>query len=172
MGESEEDGTNQDQLEVYPPKDAYNLAYAIYFLLGAGFLMPWNVFITAVDYFDYLYPGTHIDRVFSVLYMIPCLVFLTLITIFGREYSSWGRINLGFFTFLLAIVIVPVLDAAVISDGSRGVSLTFYVTNAAVVAIGVCDALVQGSLYGSVGELPGRYMQALVAGTAASGKFS
>ncbi|CAL5349910.1 equilibrative nucleotide transporter 1-like isoform X1 [Camellia sinensis] len=32
------------------PKDSFNLAYTIYFTLGATFLLPWNAFITAVAY--------------------------------------------------------------------------------------------------------------------------
>lgn len=35
----------------------------------------------------------------------------------------------------------------------------------------IADALVQGGIVGSAGELPERYMQAMVAGTAASGKL-
>ncbi|KAJ0699467.1 putative equilibrative nucleoside transporter [Helianthus annuus] len=41
----------------------------IHFLLGAGYVIPWNAYITAVDYFQYLYPTKHINKVFSVGYM-------------------------------------------------------------------------------------------------------
>ena len=40
---------------------------------------------------------------------------------------------------------------------------------AAVALSSVADALVQGGTIGSAGELPERYMQAVVAGTAGSG---
>ncbi|VEL26439.1 unnamed protein product [Protopolystoma xenopodis] len=37
-----------------PPRDKYNLAYAFLFFHGLGFLLPWNVFINAREYFiDY-----------------------------------------------------------------------------------------------------------------------
>ena len=32
------------------------LVYLCFFLFGAGLLAPWNAFITAVDYFNYLWP--------------------------------------------------------------------------------------------------------------------
>lgn len=56
--------------------------------------------------------------------------------------------------------------------GRVGLYDGFYVTVAAIGLSGVGDALVQGGIIGSAGELPERYMQAVVAGTAASGTFS
>ncbi|VDN33888.1 unnamed protein product [Dibothriocephalus latus] len=36
------------------PKDTWNLAYVFLFIHGVGFLLPWNVFINAREYFvDY-----------------------------------------------------------------------------------------------------------------------
>lgn len=53
--------------------------------------------------------------------------------------------------------------------GQTGLYSGFYVTVAAVGLSGLGDALVQGGVIGSAGEMPERYMQAVVAGTAASG---
>lgn len=45
-------------------------ATSIFFLLGAAVVLPWNAYITAVDYFTELFPDyVHIDRIFSVVYM-------------------------------------------------------------------------------------------------------
>uniref|UniRef100_A0A671PJW7 Equilibrative nucleoside transporter 3-like n=1 Tax=Sinocyclocheilus anshuiensis TaxID=1608454 RepID=A0A671PJW7_9TELE len=35
------------------PEDSYNLVYIIFFLMGIGSLLPWNVFITAKQYWLY-----------------------------------------------------------------------------------------------------------------------
>nr|GEZ11041.1 equilibrative nucleotide transporter 8-like [Tanacetum cinerariifolium] len=45
-------------------KDTYKIAYMIHFLLGAGNLLSWNALITAIDYFGYLYPEKHVEKVF------------------------------------------------------------------------------------------------------------
>ncbi|KAL9258131.1 Equilibrative nucleotide transporter 1-like protein [Drosera capensis] len=150
------------------PSDTHHLAYIIYFTLGAGFLLPWNAFITAVDYFTYLYPSLNVDRVFSVTYMLVALVSLLLIILFSHKSNPFVRINVGLGLFVVALTVVPVMDVVYVK-GETGVYGGFYVT---VVAVGVCglaDALVQGGLIGAAGELPERYMQAIVAGTAASG---
>ncbi|KAK8981320.1 hypothetical protein V6N11_059993 [Hibiscus sabdariffa] len=58
------------------PRDTYRVAYRIHFLLGAGNLLPRNAFITAVDYFGYLYPAKHVEKVFSVGYMSSSVLVL------------------------------------------------------------------------------------------------
>ncbi|KAI4382598.1 hypothetical protein MLD38_008543 [Melastoma candidum] len=155
------------------PDDSFHFAYVIFFTLGAGFLLPWNAFITAVDYFSYLYPDESVDRVFAVVYMLVALVSLLAILFFlsSRKASSrdaFVRINLGLFLFVLALLVVPVLDVAYIK-GRTGLYDGFYVTVGAIALSGFADALVQGGIIGSAGEMPERYMQAVVAGTAASG---
>ncbi|KAI4384287.1 hypothetical protein MLD38_002462 [Melastoma candidum] len=155
------------------PDDSFHFAYVIFFTLGAGFLLPWNAFITAVDYFSYLYPGESVDRVFAVVYMLVALVSLLAILFFlsSRKASSsdaYVRINLGLFLFVVSLLVVPVLDVGYIK-GRTGLYDGFYVTVGAIALSAIADALVQGGIIGSAGEMPERYMQAVVAGTAASG---
>lgn len=59
---------------------------------------------------------------------------------------------------------------AVYVKGRQRMYPGYDVTVAATALCGVADALVQGGVIGSAGELPERYMQATVAGTAASGE--
>ncbi|XAR65058.1 hypothetical protein NMG60_11009020 [Bertholletia excelsa] len=150
------------------PKDSFHLAYAMYFTLGAGYLLPWNAFITAVDYFSYLYPDASVDRIFAVVYMLVGLTCLLFIVAYAHKSDSYVRINVGLALFVVSLLIVPVMDVAYIK-GRPGLYDGFYVTAAAVALSGIADALVQGSIIGAAGELPDRYMQAVVAGTAASG---
>ncbi|XP_074274419.1 equilibrative nucleotide transporter 1-like [Silene latifolia] len=148
-----------------PPKDTYHLSYLIHFTLGAGYLLPWNAFITAVDYFSYLYPSHRVDRIFSVAYVLPQLLSLLLIIFYSKKSGAHFRINLGSGLFVVSLVVVPGLELV----GGVGGESGFGVTVAAVCLAGVADALAQGSLYGSAGELPDKYMQAVIAGSAASG---
>ncbi|GAA0176790.1 transporter [Lithospermum erythrorhizon] len=150
------------------PKDTFHLAYIIYFTLGAGYLLPWNAFITAVDYFSLLYPTFSVDRVFAVVYMIIGLLCLIIIVAFGHKSNAFVRINIGLGLFVVSLLVVPVMDVVYVK-GESGVNIGFYVTVGAVALSGVADALVQGGIIGAAGEMPQRYMQATVAGTAASG---
>nr|XP_043637100.1 equilibrative nucleotide transporter 1 [Erigeron canadensis] len=150
------------------PKDTYHLAYIIYFILGTGYLIPWNAFITAVDYFSYLYPDASVDRVFAVVYMMIGLVCLVFIVFNAHKSHSFVRINVGLGLFVVSLLVVPVMDVVYIK-GQVGIYGGFYVSVGAVGLAGIADALVQGGVIGAAGEMPERYMQAVVAGTAASG---
>lgn len=150
------------------PRDTFHLAYIIYFTLGAGYLLPWNAFITAVDYFAYLYPGASVDRVFAVVYMLVGLASVLMIIAFAHKSNSVVRINVGYALFLVALVAVPLVDVVYVK-GRVGLYGAYYVTVGLLGLCGLADGLVQGGVVGNAGELPERYMQAVVAGTAASG---
>lgn len=93
-----------------------------------------------------------------------------IIVFYAHKSDAWVRINVGLGLFVVALLVVPVMDAVYIK-GRVGLYDGFTATVGAVALSGLADALVQGGLIGAAGELPDRYMQALVAGTAGSGKF-
>lgn len=155
------------------PRDTYKIAYTIHFLLGAGNLLPWNAFITAVDYFGYLYPAKHVEKAFSIAYMSSSLLVLVGLMTFGsriRKLTYRCRMNVGFSMFILSLMVPPLIDWAWQADESKGRQNAAYcVTVAAVLVCGTADGLIGGSLIGSAGKLPKQYMQAIFAGTASSG---
>ncbi|KAK3436712.1 hypothetical protein EUGRSUZ_C01518 [Eucalyptus grandis] len=156
------------------PLDTCKLAYIIHFLLGAGNLLPWNAFITAVDYFSYLYPDEHIERVFSVGYMSSSVLVLVVVVSLGgwsRKLSLRTRMNVGFSLFILSLMVAPIIDwtSGGGSGAKRGGKVAYAVTVSSVVMCGLADGLIGGSLIGSAGKLPKQYMQAVFAGTASSG---
>jgi equilibrative nucleoside transporter 1/2/3 len=164
-----EEDAEQQLLSATPePRDDYNAAYSVFFALGVGLILPWNAFISAVDYFQVLYPDAHTDRVFALAYMFPCLFTLVYLTFYCRKFSASSRINGGLTLFLAAIVLIPIVDRLLIT-GSQGSQATQYVTVGAGITMGIANAIMEGSLVGVAGELPERYMQAFVAGTAGSG---
>ncbi|XP_047309883.1 equilibrative nucleotide transporter 8 [Impatiens glandulifera] len=156
------------------PRDTYKIAYTFHFLFGAGNLLPWNALITAVDYFNQLYPSSnHIERVFSVCYMTSSLLVLSILMNWTHNNNKKKpgsfrlRMNLGFSMLILTMILIPLLDWT--SHCSRPNIAAYYVTIASVVVCGLADGLIGGSLIGSAGNLPKQYMQAIFAGTASSG---
>lgn len=91
-----------------------------------------------------------------------------MIVAFAHKSNAFVRINVGLGVFVASLLVVPVMDVVYVK-GESGVYGGFYVTVGAVALAGIADALVQGGIIGAAGELPDRYMQATVAGTAASG---
>ena len=129
------------------------LAQAHFFLLGVAILLPWNSFITAVDYFGKLFPGQHIDRVFSVAYMSVNLVSIAVNLQFQRHLSASFRIQLGLAGYVATLLAVPIADAAA---GAGALSDSGYklVLVAGVVSSALWDGVAQPALFGEAGELP------------------
>ncbi|KAJ6673214.1 EQUILIBRATIVE NUCLEOSIDE TRANSPORTER [Salix viminalis] len=154
-------------------RDTYRIAYIIHFLLGAGNLLPWNAFITAIDYFGYLYPTRHIEKVFSVAYMSSSVLVLLIVVSWGgwsKQLSYRLRMTMGFCMFIVSLMVAPLIDWSSSGSGPKGLSNGAYgVTVASVVVCGLADGLIGGSLIGAAGKLPKQYMQAVFAGTASSG---
>lgn len=100
--------------------------------------------------------------------MIIGLISLLIIVFNAHKSHSFVRINIGLCLFVVSLLVVPVMDVFYVK-GQVGVYVGFYVSVGAVGLAGVADALVQGGVIGAAGEMPERYMQAVVAGTAASG---
>ena len=138
-----------------PPLD--RAAYWLCFHLGVGILLPWNAYVTAVDYFAAIHPNAHVDRLFGVLYFLPNLSTLPFVLRFAHLAAPRLRVRFGFGVFL-ACLLVPAAAPRSLAALCAAVALT-----------GVADAFAQGSLFGVVAQMPPAYTQALMGGTSFSG---
>ncbi|KAF6258945.1 nucleoside transporter-domain-containing protein [Scenedesmus sp. NREL 46B-D3] len=144
------------------------LAYACYFLLGSGILAPWNAFITAADYFEAVFPGRHMDRLFTVAYLPVCLLMLGLLIKFN-SLPGRPRILFSFAGFVLIMLAVPLIDLSFVGQEGSGPDSALTVVLLAVVLVGVLDGLSQGAIFADAAALPPQYTHAVVGGTASSG---
>ena len=92
---------------IYPPRDSYNLVYLAMVLSGAGFLLPYNSFITAVDYFQTVFPGTTIVFDISLIYILTALIAVLLNNVIIYTLSLNSRIMLG---YILSFLIGRILN--------------------------------------------------------------
>lgn len=77
--------------------------------------------------------------------------------------------NLGYALFVLVLVVAPITDWVDHRDEfGRGSNFAFVVLVSMVAVTGFAEGLTGGSLVGATGKLPGRYMQAVVAGNASA----
>lgn len=144
--------------------------HLIYIILAAGSTIPWWAFIFGADYFQYLYPGTHIVRLFAFAYYVPWLIAYILVTFFWREGSSWVKINIGGAASITALLVIALMNGIAISE--KGTTATFWVTLGLVGLAGVGDAISQGSILGISSELPVSFTKSYCCGTVVSGVFA
>jgi len=164
-------------MEEETPRDDYRISYFIMMLLGCGFLIPYQAFITAVDYFTLLYPTRKVEYTFVAVYMVSVFITLMLLVKYYKNASFSVRILGGFSAFLILVIAIPALDLAFfgfgdISEGeldSTSTSIMFWIMLGVILCTGTADAIVQGSTYGIAAFFPPEYAQAIQSGNAIAG---
>uniref|UniRef100_A0A8C6YJR1 Equilibrative nucleoside transporter 4 n=1 Tax=Nothoprocta perdicaria TaxID=30464 RepID=A0A8C6YJR1_NOTPE len=92
------------------PQDRYHGIYFAMLLAGVGFLLPYNSFITDVDYLHHKYPGTSIVFDMSLTYILVALVAVLLNNALVELLSLHTRIAVGYVLALGPLLFVSICD--------------------------------------------------------------
>uniref|UniRef100_A0A8C2GEJ7 Equilibrative nucleoside transporter 4 n=1 Tax=Cyprinus carpio TaxID=7962 RepID=A0A8C2GEJ7_CYPCA len=121
------------------PDDRYHGIYFAMLLAGVGFLLPYNSFITDVDYLHHKFEGTSIVFDMGLTYILVALVAVILNNVLMEMLSLHTRITVGEYI---------------------GVQRFFYP---------IVFPVQQSSFYGYMGMLPKRYTQGVMTGESTAG---
>ncbi|KAM4632355.1 equilibrative nucleoside transporter 4 [Discoglossus pictus] len=148
------------------PQDRYHGIYFAMLLAGVGFLLPYNSFITDVDYLHQKYKGTSIVFDMSLTYILVALVAVILNNALVEHLTLHTRITVGYFFALGPLLFVGICDVWL-------ELFTFHQSYAInLVAVGVVAfgcTVQQSSFYGYTGMLPKRYTQGVMTGESTAG---
>ncbi|XP_006817688.2 equilibrative nucleoside transporter 4-like [Saccoglossus kowalevskii] len=147
-------------------KDKYNMIYVAMVLAGIGFLLPYNSFITAVDYFHTKYPNTTIVFDMSLTYILVAFIAVLLNNILVETFTLHTRISFGYIVSFLSLTFVAIFEVW-LDVFTQDVSYIIILAAVAAVALG-CTAQ-QSSFYGYAGMLPKRFTQGVMTGESAAG---
>ncbi|NXD21409.1 S29A4 protein, partial [Spelaeornis formosus] len=175
------------------PQDRYHGIYFAMLLAGVGFLLPYNSFITDVDYLHHKYPGTSIVFDMSLTYILVALVAVILNNALVELLSLHTRISVGEWApctprpccpravplppplsppqtgYLFALgplLFVSICDVW-LELFSRRQAYAINLVAVGVVAFGC--TVQQSSFYGYTGLLPKRYTQGVMTGESTAG---
>ncbi|XP_043664298.1 NADPH-dependent diflavin oxidoreductase 1 isoform X2 [Vespula pensylvanica] len=175
-------GVTMDQadLEINPPRDRLNLVFSILVLHGIGVLMPWNMFITAKDYFvNYKLSKEYIEieSNYSTNFLsylgfasqIPNLLFNWLNIFIKIRGNLTTRIAWGIFVQILIFLFTVVLA---MMDTSQWPGIFFWITMISVIILNIANGIYQNSVFGMAAKLPGKYTGAVILGSNISGTFT
>ncbi|XP_022652747.1 equilibrative nucleoside transporter 4-like [Varroa destructor] len=148
------------------PRDSYQLVYLGLLLAGIGFLLPYNSFIIACDYFKAKYPLSNIVFDMSLVYILVAFGTVCVNNALVETLAFSRRIAFGYLVSFLTLFFVLVFE--VIWDVfSKDISYTVNLVAVAIVAFGC--TVQQSSFYGYTSMLPARYTQAVMTGESAAG---
>ena len=134
------------------------LAYCIMVLQGFGLLLPWNVVLNAIPYFQGLYPGSPVAFWMTTAYIVPQLPTLFLMTAYGHRVSFTVRIVTS-----LVLQITQLLLLAPLAPFGVGATLAIVASN------GVTSAVLQASVFGFASMFPPAFNQGLMFGNGIAG---
>ncbi|XP_071963755.1 equilibrative nucleoside transporter 4-like [Antedon mediterranea] len=162
----DDDGERKDGVCPNVPIDRYNGVYISLVLAGIGFLLPYNSFITAVDYFHDRYPGSTIVFDISLTYIIIAFAAVLLNNILVETLSFTFRITFGYVVAFFSLTLIAVLEIG-LNVFSVDTSYVIVLTAVAIVSFGC--TVQQSSYYGYAGMLPKKYTQAVMTGESTAG---
>lgn len=169
------------------PIDKSNIVYIILLIHGIGTLLPWNMFITANEYFEMKltpvngtnetshgsdddmlkYKGNFLSYV-GIASKLPNTA--VQLANFLVQWNFLGSLKLRILvSIIFQAIIFAITTGLAIADSSTWIATFFNVTMALVVIVNVWNGIYQNCLYGQVAMLPGKYMNALVTGMNISG---
>ncbi|XP_034934668.1 equilibrative nucleoside transporter 3 [Chelonus insularis] len=175
------------------PRDRYNLAYIVFYLLGINTLIPWSFFITADDYWMYKFREIHPNNTgtnnythteilekrtdlqasftsyLNVASAIPNTFFLILNTFLSKRISQKVRM-IGSQLLILIMFIITTAFVKINTDECQHVFLILTLTSVAFV--NALSAIFGGSLMGIVGRFSSKYITAMSGGQALGGIFT
>ncbi|XP_029014457.1 equilibrative nucleoside transporter 4 [Betta splendens] len=148
------------------PDDRYHGIYFAMLLAGVGFLLPYNSFITDVDYLHHKFQGTSIVFDMSLTYILVALMAVILNNVLVERLSMHTRITVGYVLALGPLVFVSVFDVWLAKFSTRQ-AYVINLVSVGVVAFGC--TVQQSSFYGYMGMLPKRYTQGVMTGESTAG---
>ncbi|XP_058509067.1 equilibrative nucleoside transporter 4 isoform X2 [Solea solea] len=148
------------------PDDRYHGIYFAMLLAGVGFLLPYNSFITEVDYLHSKFKGSSIVFDMSLTYILVALLAVILNNVLVERLSLHTRITVGYILALGPLVFVSVFDVWLAKFTTRQAYIVNLVS-VGVVAFGC--TVQQSSFYGYMGMLPKRYTQGVMTGESTAG---
>jgi solute carrier family 29 (equilibrative nucleoside transporter), member 1/2/3 len=151
------------------PKDHFRLVYLTFYLMGIGTLFPWNVFITANDYFAARFTGSpfgeNFQNYFGICYMLAFVVVLLTTLRFQQRWNIDFRVVIP----LIFIFLIFLLSTIFVKVSSLSGASFFYCNMVFIVMCGMTASFFQPGIIGFASQMPGIYVQSVMTGQALAG---
>lgn len=172
-----EDESKRGKQEI--PRDNWNLAYIFLFIHGVGFLLPWNVFINAREYFVDYKLNTTISRnsdyrinfvsYLGICAQLPNLIMAALNTFYQSKTSASNPSRRFKITMAIELMILLATIVLIFVNTSEVPLVFFVLTMVSVILINCCVGIHQTLIFGMAAYLPMQYSNAVVIGNNACG---
>ncbi|XP_017016482.1 equilibrative nucleoside transporter 4 isoform X1 [Drosophila kikkawai] len=154
------------EFDTRAPKDQRHSVYLALLAAGIGFVLPYNSFIIAADYWQARFPGRPVALDMSMTYIFVAFATVLLNNIVLSLAPFQSRVLFGYMVSFTTLIFVAVCEVAWHMFAQN----TAYLVNMSAVALTAIGCTVQqSSFYGFASMLPKQYTQAVMAGESIAG---
>lgn len=117
------------------PIDNYHFIYFALFCCGIGFLLPYSIYITCVDYFHSQFPQTAIIFHLNFIYIIVAFSTVLFSNIIANFLSVQRRVIFGYTLTLIILMFVTIFCVG-LEIFTQKLSYSIFLLSVALLAIG------------------------------------
>jgi hypothetical protein len=99
---------SQPSTNLSPPIDHYHLIYFALYFCGIGFLLPYSIYITCVDYFHTQFPQTAIIFHLNFIYIIFAFTTVVFSNVVANILSFKSRVIFGYCLTLMILMFITI----------------------------------------------------------------
>lgn len=125
----------QEQSTPPPPTDNYHLIYFALFCCGIGFLLPYSIYITCVDYFHTQFPQTAIIFHLNFIYIIVAFSTVLFSNIIANVLPVKRRVVFGYSLTLLILTFITIFCVG-LEVFPEKLSYTMFLLSVGIIAVG------------------------------------
>jgi hypothetical protein len=127
--------TDQQPSALSPPVDQYHLVYFALFCCGIGFLLPYSIYITCVDYFHTKFPRTAIIFHLNFIYIILAFTTVLFSNIIANILSVKRRVIFGYTLTLIVLMFITIFCVGLEMFPQQW-SYSIFLLSVAILAVG------------------------------------
>jgi hypothetical protein len=127
--------TDQQPSALSPPIDKYHRIYFGLFCCGIGFLLPYSIYITCVDYFHQKFPQTAIIFHLNFIYILLAFTTVLFSNIIANILSVQRRVIFGYCLTLIVLMFITTFCVG-LEIFPQQWSYSIFLLSVAILAIG------------------------------------
>ncbi|KAJ2794613.1 hypothetical protein H4R20_006165 [Coemansia guatemalensis] len=143
--------------------------YLLFLGMGLATLLPWNLFISASEFFKYQFSGSRQEYTFQNWFSVTYMVITFLSTVYAMLTVNKSNPNTRILSGLIANTVVYIVGIALpFMRGLRG-SISFYIAITQLGTTAITSGLLMNSVFALVAHFPAVHSEGILSGQAIAG---
>ncbi|KAJ2084438.1 hypothetical protein H4R24_000068 [Coemansia sp. RSA 988] len=169
LADNRREGDRGRHDDVHLNEKSFRATYMLFLGMGLATLLPWNLFISASEFFKYQFSGSRQEYTFQNWFSVIYMVTTFLSTVYAMLTVTKSNPNTRILNGLIANSVVYIVGIALpFMSGLRG-SISFYIAITQLGVTAVTSGLLMNSVFALVSHFPAVHSEGILSGQAIAG---